>query len=408
VSATDGGWTLPATGAVEPVARPSRRLPRAAATPAPLPLVVAAGVMLVGLAGVLAYALIPQATVVMYPLGRPVAETFELRADPSLRAVDTAGARVPARVGYVVVEVVEQAQTLGRLAAPDARAHGSITFANRVGGPVVAPAGTIILTPSGARFVTQGETAVDGPTGSTARAGIEALEPGERGNVGRLEINRIVGPLAAQLAVLNEEPTVGGGQSSVPVVVESDVARVRQLAADHARSDALTKLQGGADDDESLVLQTLDFTTLEERVDRRPGDQVASFSYRLRARVSGVLVASGDVDQVVRASWQPSIPPGYSLPPSQLQIGAPQVVRTGDRAVAMRVPVQSVAVPPVDSEAIRDRVRWREPDEARRDLARSFQWAAEPRVSIQPRWATRALRVKLVMDLNEPMPGVGG
>ncbi|HEY3109209.1 MAG TPA: hypothetical protein VGL23_10685, partial [Chloroflexota bacterium] len=244
--------------------------------------------------------------------------------------------------------------------------------------------------------------------GSTARASIQALEPGEPGNVGRLEISRIVGPLATRLAVLNEEPTVGGGQSSTPLVVEADVARVRQLAADHARSDALGKLQGEVGPDESLVLQTLDFTILEERLDHHPGDRVGSFNYRLRARVSGALVASGDVERVVRASWRPSIPPGYSLPPAQLQIGAPEVAATEGRAVVMRVPVQSVAVPPVDAEALRERVRWRAADEARRDLARSFRWAAEPRVSVQPRWAARALRVKLVIDLNEPAPVGGG
>src|SRR5438128_1191934 len=123
------------------------------------------------------------------------------------------------------------------------------------------------------------------PAGRDGGAGADPARG--RDPAGRLEISRVVGRLAAQLAVLNEEPTVGGGQSSTPLVVEADVARVRKLAADHARSDALSKLQGEVGPEESLVLQTLDFTTLEERLDHRPGDQVGSFNYRLRARVSG-------------------------------------------------------------------------------------------------------------------------
>src|SRR2546426_329070 len=223
VSALHGGG-VSASATVPALARPSRRLPRPAATAAPAPILLAAAILLAGLGGLLAYALIPQATVVLYPIGQPVAETLEIRADPSLAAGDPARARGPARVGR----------------------------------------------------------------------------------------------LAAQLAVLNEEPTVGGGQSSTPLVVEADVARVRKLAADHARSDALSKLQGEVAPEESLVLQTLDFTTLEERLDHRPGDQVGSFNYRLRARVSGALVASGDIERAVRSSWRPSLPPGYSLPPAQL------------------------------------------------------------------------------------------
>src|SRR5689334_13565604 len=183
----------PAGAALPPLVRTPRRPPRPVGRSGASPIMLAAAVLLLGLGGLLAYLLLPEETVVLYPIGRPIDEALEIRADPALPDVDPARARVPARIGYVVVDVVEQAQTLGRLPAPDARAVGSVTFANRQGGAATVPAGTFLLTASGARFATQAEATLDAAAGSTARVGVQAIEPGEPGNVGRLEINRIVG-----------------------------------------------------------------------------------------------------------------------------------------------------------------------------------------------------------------------
>jgi hypothetical protein len=365
---------------------------------------VALLVAAVGIAVVVGVALMPQVAVVLYPRTQIVSGSVEVRADPSASALDVSSRRAPARVSYVVVDVNEQGLTRGRLPSPEAQAVGTVTFANRQGGPAQIPTGTTVVTLSGVRFLTTADVTLGETAGSTARVAVQAVQAGETGNVDRLEINRVVGPLARQLSVLNEEPTVGGGQSSTPVIVEDDIARVRAQAADHARADAMARLQGDVHDDESLVLQTLEFSPLEEQLDRKVGDQVGSFNYRLKARVSGAVVSSGDVERIVRGAWRPDLPPGYFLPEKQLQILSPRVSRVDGRVVIMEVPVQSVAVAPVDAADVRERVRWRAPDEARRDLARSGSWAAEPRVAVNPSWFGRALRVKIALDLNEPKP----
>lgn len=370
----------------------------------PSPPLVALAVAVLSVATLLAVALLPQATVVLYPPTRVVSGAVEIRVDPALSVLDVAGQRAPARVSYVVVDVNEQGLTRGRLPAADAKAVGTVTFANRQGGPAQVPAGTIVTTLSGVRFLTTADLTLGEAVGATGRVGVEAVPAGEPGNVERLEVTRIVGPLARQLTVMNEEPTIGGGQSSTPMIVEDDLAQIRAQAADRARADALARLEADVRDDESLVLQTLEFTPLEDQLDRKVGDQVGSFNYRLRVRVSASAVSSADVEAIVRATWRPELPPGYFLPEKQRQILPPQVARVDGRVVVISVPVRSVAVGPVDAAAVRERVRWRTADEARRDLARSFTWAAEPVVSVKPPWFGRALRVRVALDLNEPKP----
>src|SRR5687768_3471881 len=89
------------------------------------PGVAAACVVALGVAALLTYLFLPKATVVLHPPTQVIEESLELRADPAALVVDPRGRRVPGRVGYVVVDVSEQATTLGRLPDPTARALGT-------------------------------------------------------------------------------------------------------------------------------------------------------------------------------------------------------------------------------------------------------------------------------------------
>lgn len=366
------------------------------------PLAIAAAVAALGVAVLLVYIYLPKATVVLYPRTQPIEDAVDLRADPAAIAVDVRGHRVPARVGYVVVDVFEQTTTLGRLPDPNARAAGTLTLANRSVEAVSVPAGSLVMSASGVRFTTTADVTLDAAVGSLARVAIRALQPGETGNLGRLEVNRIVGPLATRVAVLNEEPTVGGGQGSVAVVSAEDVARARSAAAERARVDAMSQLGAATLPDELLLTGSVDAAVVEESLDRQVGERATGFTYRLKTRVTATRIAREDLRQIVRESWQPAVPLGHFLPEQQLEIGTPNVVGVDRGVVALRVPVRTLAVQQVDPAVVAEAVRGREPDDARRALGRALPLAAEPRVSVQPPWFGRAQRVGVAIDLNPP------
>jgi hypothetical protein len=348
-----------------------------------------------------AYVLLPRAVVVLHPRTQPLGTTVELRVDPAASTGDAG--RVPARVGVVVVEVAEELATEGRRPAPDARAIGSVTLVNRQGGLAVVPAGTTVMTPSGARFSTLAEASLDAAAGSTARAAVRALEPGESGNVARLEISRILGPLATRLAVLNEEPTSGGGQSASPMVTAEDRARVRGVALDRARFDGTRALHAELRDGEQIVAPTLALDVLEEQYEGNLGDAVAAVRYRARARVAATVYARAELERVARAAWRPAAPSGFFVPTAAPDVGAAVPLGLDGSAVVVRVPLQTVAVAEMDANAIREAVRGRSPDQARRELGRMLPLEAEPRVRVEPPWLAQApLRVDVALDLNPP------
>ena len=348
-----------------------------------------------------AYLFVPRAVVVLHPKTQPLAATVELHVDPDAKSLE--GGRVPARVVVSVIEVAEEIATEGRRPAPEARAIGTVTLVNRQGGATTVPAGTVVMTPSGARFATTAEAVLDAATASTARVSVQATEPGESGNVARLEISRILGPLATRLAVLNEEPTAGGGQSASPMVTPQDRARASRIALDRAMFDGTRALRADLKEGELIAPPTLLLEILEEQYEGDVGAALATVRYRARTRVAATTYAAADLERAARAVWRPSAPSGFFVPATAAQVGAPETVRTDGRALIVRVPIQAVAVADMDANAIRQAVRGRSPDQARRDLARVLPLEAAPRVRIEPSWLGWApLRVDVALDLNPP------
>ncbi|HEY3081699.1 MAG TPA: baseplate J/gp47 family protein [Chloroflexota bacterium] len=358
---------------------------------------LAIGLVLIGL-----YLFVPRAVVVLHPRTQLLVTTVELRIDPAVTPGTSPA--VPARTAVTVVEVSEEVPVEGRRPAPDARAVGTITLVNRAGGEATVPIGTVVMTPSGARFQTTAEATLGPDAGSTARVGVQALDPGEIGNVARLEISRVLGGLGTRPEVLNEEPTSGGGQSATPMVTAEDRARVRTLALDRARFDGIRALEAELGEGDRLVGETLRVALSDERLDGEVGDAATVLRYRARARISATVFAQAQVERAARAAWRPTAPVGYFVPPSEVQVDGLETVRVDGEALTVRAPLRVVAAAEMDANEIRERVRGRSPDAARRELARTLPLEGEPRVRIEPSWIGLApWRVEVVLDLNAPV-----
>ncbi|MBU1879957.1 MAG: hypothetical protein KJ734_13510, partial [Chloroflexi bacterium] len=135
--------------------------------------------------GLVTVILLPQATVVMVPFHYGLDTTFEARADPSVKGVDTANRYIPGRAVGVQVEGTMRLDTTTEDRVADAKSTGSVVFANRTDQPVPVIAGTILATTAGytIRFQTTEPITVPAGLDQKARAPIEAVEPGWFGNV---------------------------------------------------------------------------------------------------------------------------------------------------------------------------------------------------------------------------------
>jgi hypothetical protein len=356
-------------------------------------------VILFALVGATAYALVPSLTVYVSPVSEPVNDVLVIRADPSVKAIDTKSKLIPARAVAIQLESSIQVPTTGKKTLPNARAEGTVTVTNRTSSAITIPAGTILRTTENVRFVIGQEVLLaPGPSVGT-KIDVIALEPGDQGNVDRGKINKFDGPLDQQISVFNEEPIAGGGSREVPVVLAEDKDLAREGLVDKMTKEAIKKLEDQRNrENESLPPHSVSFTVLEEVFDKKEGDQARVLNLKITGRASGTMFDGRDVNELVRLAWQPTIRSGYVVPPGAYNIYPPEVIKVESPAVTFVVKVEGITIAQINENRVRDNVRWRTESEARAYLLQTLNLSREPRVVFDPSWASRALRVRVVIE----------
>ncbi len=360
----------------------------------------------VGIVGVvvlaigLVYVFLPSATVTIAPRAESVSVKVPVVADPGVQAIDLDAGKVPARVVYLQAEVSDQMPTQQGRSSDDGRAVGFVVFVNRNAAETVIPKGTLVSTPDGIAFRTDADVRLAPGLGNTGRARVVAVNAGPGSNVPKDRITRIDGILANYAQVNNEEPVAAGGAAAAPVVTADDQDRLEAQAMSRARDEALAKLATLAQGRELLVKESVEFTPLEVTFDHQIGQEAKTLGVHLKARVAATIVNQDDVEDVARHKWTPSIRQGYQLGPGGVRVGPPTVTKVDGRVVTLAAPIEAITLAQVNTARVQQYVRWRRPAEASAELSKVFDLARPATIRIDPSWAQRAYRVKVVVDTS--------
>ncbi len=210
--ARDAGDVKASAGKVTP--RPRRRWP----------LAVAALALLALLGAAIWVVLFPQATVTIRYREQPFSQVFDVPL-----GAGSAGSIVLHRTHLELSDSRVVAGT-GSTLVPDKHATGSVTFANQLDGVVIVPAGTIVVTQNGTRYVTTAETRVPGAVHSfsgtsngQASITVEAVTAGNGSNAGPGAIVGLEGRLAGALLVTNYAALTGGTMRTVYRITQADL-----------------------------------------------------------------------------------------------------------------------------------------------------------------------------------------
>lgn len=126
-------------------------------------------------------------------------------------------------------------------------------------------------------------------------------------------------------------------------------------------------------------------------------------SVNVQSRVHALIVNQQDLDALAAEIWHPTLRDGFVPVASSIQVGQATVVDASGTSVTLSVPLSARAAADVNIDRVSSYVRLRSPAEAERDLARLFDFAAPPVVTITPRWLPRAYRVQVVVE-TDPTP----
>lgn len=336
---------------------------------------------------------VPGATIQLYPEVETLQVRKQIVADPQLETVDFSGASVPAR--RLIVSEVWRAEvgTSGSLQVPDAPARGAVVFVNLLDQPVAIPAGTRVSTSAGERLVFQTvETAqAPGVEGGTVEVDVVAVEPGPEGNVAANLINRLEGPLAAQLEVRNLEATLGGAVREVPAVAADDQDRLRAQVLQQLQTVATAEMRELLTEDEFLALNSVRVDEiLHETYSHFPGERTERLALEIGAQIEGTAVDATQANDLVYEALATAVRPGYGLVPESLRFYSEAVIDVdGQGRVTFEMVGEGLIAASLDAGAFMEDVAGQPPGIAASYLYERLPLRDYPSIRVWPNWFGR-------------------
>ncbi len=346
--------------------------------------------MMIVLSGVLVL-LVPSARITLIPRQEPIELSLPVTIDPTVEGIDYDDLVIPGETVTTPVQGTMETATSGRRDVPTTPARGTILFANVTGQPVSIPAGTIVSTTSGTpiRFRTTESVSLPAELNARASAPIEAINPGPSGNVGPLQINFVEGSAAADVRVLNERETEGGGVEQRPVVTAADQEQLREQLRQRLIQQGRATLESSLAADQFLVPNSV---TLEQTALTYTGNvdaQLEVLGLDFRGRVSGVVASREDVTRIAQRRLREAVPEGYRLLEEGSNVATEEAPPTEEGLSVVAVRANAVAGAELPPAEIRNLVRGQPLNRAQDALVQNLPLAADPAIEVTPDWWNR-------------------
>jgi hypothetical protein len=229
----------------------------------------------------------------------------------------------------------------------EVRATGNVTFSNfDTGSAVFIPARTVVHTKGKDKveFVTVADVTLPRaqidffppfPTRpSTGSVGVEAVKPGEDGNVGNNTIVEVPGG-GRNLFVTNPEPTTGGSRTEAPEISQDDVDSAVEALADALEADLDAQVASGAGVPAGTTV--LPETAVIESGDLSVDPATLVGSPELSVEITEVGTGSvvgvdpGPIESIARSRLEAEVVEGWSIDPASVEFtrDAPTSFGTG-------------------------------------------------------------------------------
>jgi hypothetical protein len=355
-------------------------------------LAAATGVVFVGLAAIVAVILLaPSAEITVRPELTPVdVQSFDVRADLDAEDVDVEAGLLPARVAERDITVQLAIETTGDGFVGDQPARGMVTLFNNSDEEVVVPVGLQVQTLDGVVFQTTAEVTL--PTGQDPFRPVEvvAVEPGEGGNVDAQTISEVVGNLASEIDVLNNEPLSGGTNRPARLVSQEDVNRLRGLVSEvvaQRGATVLAETYGEETDDARLIVDgTFDSLILSTEVSPEENDEGDFVFATTTARVSALTVSFDDIQAYAAAALEEGQEEGLTVSPDTITFNLLSINQISETQSTVDFTFQASGMsgPAVDPDEVKEIVSGRSTADASEALAERYQLREPADIDVTP------------------------
>jgi len=345
----------------------------------------AAGVLAVLALGLF---LLPKATITVSPAEEAQTLILTVQSNPNVTALTLAGV-IPVSKTTVIVEGQDQIPSSGALRLSDTYAEGEVVLTNLTDESVKVEAGTIVLTtgtPS-VRFETLKNITSGTGEDNEATVSIQAVIPGESGNVAEETILAMEGSSGLALRVSNPTATSGGEDRNVPTPTEQDLRRVTDRLLLSLQESARQDIERMLGDTGILMADTLEpRETIFSQQQPDLGEPGDILTLTLQVEYDARYIQRNDLERVAALAMDAGLQAGYEPVAGTMQILEAQQVHSNSEISEWKVvAARAVQENWQQDEVIRSLLGAR-PDEVAAILETEYQLDAAPVVKVQPGW----------------------
>ena len=340
----------------------------------------------------LAAVIVPSAEITLTPLTHTQELELFLSMESTLQIVEDPGS-IPARWEHMNVEGSLRLPTTGSITVPSDHATGTVIFTSLTADPITLPSNTGLRasTSDDIRYVTIEQVSLPGEEDAQTSAEVQAVSPGQAGNLDADMIDTVEGALGQLVAVTNPEPLTGGSDEIRAAVANIDRNILMQTLKHQLIEQATTELSGILNADEALVEDSARVTRiLDQHYDRQVGDPADSLELNLLLDIAGLIYQPADIETAAGMALEDELPLSTLPVPGTLNIEilSDPKVESGDGGSLTIIASQGI-YEKIDFIHLQDRVRARPPEEAASILTNLVDLSTKPQIRIIPQWFPR-------------------
>jgi hypothetical protein len=308
-------------------------------------------------------------------------------ANPAVKSVFITGS-IPTREKRIIVDGAQTVTVTGEGVIPQSKAKGAAVFRNLTQGAVTIPAGTVIQSAEGVRFVTTQGGSVEAGVGETIELPIEAVEGGLVGNLEPETINAIEGRLGLSLSVTNPDPTAGGREVASVQASDADRKRVRDLLMRKLERDARRILYDEMGSGDALFEDTFAVSQiLSEIYDPPPGAAGVKLTLTMRVEYSARCASASDLTELAALAMNASLPSGFSAASSAMTVEpATKPATLLDGSTRWTVRAERQIVQQIDPARVTQMILGMTSASAQTKLDENLPLASSPTITFSPSW----------------------
>lgn len=352
------------------------------------------------LALVAGYLLLPSASVVIILASDTVWENIEVTAALGAESIDVVQQQIPGRRLEATFEGRGRISPSGKKVSPAAPAKGEVYFVNLSGAALVVPKGTRVGTASGIWFRTAEAVTLPLQPQATVTASITAEEPGAAGNVPAMNIDRLWGgALVGQMRVFNPQATTGGVDKESPELTAADRETLRRQVLVEVWRQALAEFQRWDGGSYFVYPEALKTEILEERLEPIASDGDGSQEMRLRVQARVIAFHVANAQRLALELFRQRDAGRFIISPDITVLPA-ELTAQDDDTVAFQLYTerQQTALP--DLGRLRQELAGMSQDKAAAHLATGVALARPAWIEVHPSWMARLPRFPWRIDIR--------